>query len=322
MFHIAAIDLISALPIVVCLGVGAAAYWILDQFASSRPRTEERLAQMKDPKSARCSGTEANVKTTDAMVKMLKKASPTLAKPLQSNDTNRDSKLKLRLARAGFRGEASPTIFLGLKFIGLAVGVLFGGGTAVLMGDYTLFSMARAVGLITLLFVAPDVVLWFIGRRRRDAIFRSLPDTLDLLVVCVEAGLGLDQAMRRVAEEMKNTYRALCEEISLANFQLQMGRARTEVLHDLGNRTGVDDVRALTSVLIQAEKFGTGVGLALRTHSDSMRTRRRQIAEEKAAKTAVKLLFPLVLFIFPAIFVILVGPAMISIQEQFAGLTQ
>jgi len=138
------------------------------------------------------------------------------------------------------------------------------------------------------------------------------------LVVCVEAGLGLDQAMRKVSEEMKNTYRVLAKEFALSNFQLQMGRARGEVLHELGLRTGVSDLRSLSGVLIQADKFGSSIAQALRVQSDSMRTRRRQMAEEKAAKTAVKLIFPLVLFIFPGIFVILVGPAAITmVREMF-----
>ncbi len=151
---------------------------------------------------------------------------------------------------------------------------------------------------------------------RKQAIFLALPDALDLMVVCVEAGLGLDQAMRKVAEEMKSTYRVLAEEFALSNFQLQMGRPRAEVLHDLGMRTGVADLRALAAVLIQADKFGSSVAQALRTQSDSMRIRRRQLAEEKAAKTAVKLIFPLVLFIFPGIFVVLVGPAAIMMVRQ------
>jgi tight adherence protein C len=136
------------------------------------------------------------------------------------------------------------------------------------------------------------------------------------MVVCVEAGLGLDQAMRKVADEMKKTYPVLAEEFALANFQLQMGRARAEVLHELGVRTGVADLRTLAGVLIQADKFGSSVAQALRVQSDSMRTRRRQLAEEKAAKTAVKLIFPLVLFIFPGIFVVLVGPAAITMVRQ------
>jgi tight adherence protein C len=160
-----------------------------------------------------------------------------------------------------------------------------------------------------------------IGRRRKQAIFLALPDALDLMVVCVEAGLGLDQAMRRVSEEMRRTYRVLAEEFALSNFHLQMGRPRAEVLHELGLRTGVSDLRGLAAVLIQADKFGSSVAHALRVQSDSMRTRRSQMAEEKAAKTAVKLIFPLVLFIFPGIFVVLVGPAAITmVREMFPAM--
>jgi len=164
-------------------------------------------------------------------------------------------------------------------------------------------------------FYLPSIGLWWLRRKRQMEIFLTLPDALDLLVVCVESGLGLDAAMRKVCEEMKVHAKIIAEELSLANFQLQMGRPRREVLHDLGVRTGVDDVRSLAAILIQADRFGSSIAQALRVQSDSMRTRRKQLAEEKAAKTAVQLIFPLVLFIFPGIFVVLVGPAAIAIME-------
>jgi tight adherence protein C len=177
------------------------------------------------------------------------------------------------------------------------------------------------IGIAGIGFYVPEVILWFFKKSRQDNIFFGLPDALDLMVVCVEAGLGLDQAMRKVSEEMKKTYPVIAEEYGLCNLQLQMGRARNEVLHDLGARTGVDDLKALAAILIQADKFGTSVAQALRVQSDSMRTRRRQMAEEQAAKTAVKLIFPLVLFIFPAIFIVLVGPAAITmINEMFPAM--
>ena len=173
-----------------------------------------------------------------------------------------------------------------------------------------------AVGGLCLGFFVPGVVLSFITKSRQQAIFLGLPDALDLMVVCVEAGLGLDQALRKVAEEMKASHRIVSDEFAIANFQLQMGKERKDVLTELGRRNGVDDLRALSSTIIQAEKFGSSVGRALRVQSDSMRTKRRQIAEEKAAKTAVQLLFPLVIFIFPGIFVVLVGPAAITIMQE------
>jgi tight adherence protein C len=129
----------------------------------------------------------------------------------------------------------------------------------------------------------------------------------------VEAGLGLDAGMRKVAEELYDSAPEMCTEFNMANMQLQMGRPRREVLHDLGIRTGVDDMKALAAILIQADKFGSSIAQALRVQSDTMRVKRRQMAEEKAQQTAVKMIFPLVLFIFPGIFVVLVGPAAIML---------
>jgi tight adherence protein C len=156
------------------------------------------------------------------------------------------------------------------------------------------------------------MVMLILRKARQEKIFLSLPDALDLLVVCVEAGLGLDAGMRRVSEELQDTAPELCSELALCNFQLQMGRPRREVLHDLGVRSGVDDLKALSAILIQADRFGSSIAQALRVQSDTMRVKRSQLAEERAQKTAVKLIFPLVLFIFPGIFVVLVGPAAIS----------
>ena len=158
-----------------------------------------------------------------------------------------------------------------------------------------------------------------IKKKRQESIFLGLPDALDLMVVCVEAGLGLDLAMRRVTTELATSCPVLCEEFAIANFQAQMGRPRKDVLRDLGIRTGVEDMRSVAAVVIQAEKFGSSIGSALRVLSDTMRLKRRQLAEERAAKTAVKIMIPLVLFIFPGVFVVLVGPAGIQISKTMMG---
>jgi tight adherence protein C len=216
----------------------------------------------------------------------------------------------------------APTVFLGLKTICLIVGFLAGGGAMLLTKGTGQEAIMYTIGIAGISFYLPDAVVWFVKKSRQDAIFFGLPDALDLMVVCVEAGLGLDQAMRKVSEEMKKTYTIIADEFALSNLQLQMGRQRAEVLHDLGARTGVDDLKALAAILIQADKFGSSVAQALRVQSDSMRTRRRQRAEEKAAKTAVKLIFPLVIFIFPAIFIVLVGPAAITmVNEMFPAMS-
>jgi tight adherence protein C len=239
---------------------------------------------------------------------------------LQPKDEKEAGKLKTRLSVAGFRSEGAPTAFLGLKFFALIVGLSCGGGGILLWGtDMNAFLRA---GLFACgMFFLPDLIVMYIGSRRKEAVFLGLPDALDLMVVCVEAGLGLDQAMRKVSEEMKKSFGVIAEEFGLCNLQLQMGRTRAEALQELGLRTGVEDLRQLASILIQADKFGSSVAKALRVQSESMRTRRHQIAEEKAAKTAVKLIFPLVLFIFPGIFVVLVGPAGIKMyREMFTAM--
>ncbi len=168
-------------------------------------------------------------------------------------------------------------------------------------------------------FYLPDLLVGSRKKRRGESIFLGLPDALDLMVVCVEAGLGLDAAMRRVTSELAQSCPVICEEFAIANFQLQMGRPRRDVLRDLGIRTGVDDVRSLAAVIIQAEKFGSSIAAALRVQSDAMRLRRRQLAEERAAKTSVKIMIPLIFFIFPGVFVVTVGPAGMHIMTIFGG---
>ncbi len=308
----------TLLPLALFGTFAALAWWALELVAAGKPRELERLDQLKKPRTRRGESEEMLFKKADTVTKVLEKATPALAKPLQPKDEMALGRLKTRLANAGFRGEGAGSIFLGLKFVGLVAGLLLGGSAILAFNGVKQNSLIATVAVAGLFFYLPDLAVALIGRRRKQAIFLALPDALDLMVVCVEAGLGLDQAMRKVSEEMKKTYRILAEEFALANFQLQMGRARGEVLHELGLRTGVSDLRSLSGVLIQADKFGSSIAQALRVQSDSMRTRRRQMAEEKAAKTAVKLIFPLVLFIFPGIFVILVGPAAITmVREMF-----
>jgi tight adherence protein C len=300
-------------------------WFLLDWLSSGKPRAESRLEELREPPRRRGDARAAGRSITrrnDGMARLLEKASPSMAKPLQPKSAEEVGRLRARLNHGGFRGETAPSIFLGLKTICLAVGFVAGGGTMLLSKGVTGEALMYTVGVAGVAFYLPDLALYFVTRMRQDAIFYGLPDALDLMVVCVEAGLGLDQAMRKVSEEMKKTYGVIAEEFGLCNLQLQMGRARHEVLHDLGARTGVDDLKALSAILIQADKFGTSVAQALRVQSDSMRVRRRQLAEEKAAKTAVKLIFPLVLFIFPAIFIVLVGPAAITmINEMFPAMS-
>jgi tight adherence protein C len=158
------------------------------------------------------------------------------------------------------------------------------------------------------------------ARKRQKEITLALPDALDLLVVCVEAGLGLNQGIVRVASEIHHVSVVLAEELHFTNLEIRAGRPRNEALRNLAERTGVEDVRGLVSTLVQAERFGTPIGGALRVHAETLRDKRKQRAREAAAKTTIKLVFPLVFCIFPAMFVVLVGPGAIMIIEALAGI--
>lgn len=166
-------------------------------------------------------------------------------------------------------------------------------------------------------FYFPSFILSHIISSRQQKITESLPDALDLLVVCVEAGLGLNAAVKRVADEFQHTNPILSQEFSLLNLEINAGMEREQALRNLAERTGVEDLASLCAILIQADRFGTSVATALRVQSDTMRTNRRQKLEEKAAKTPVKLVFPLILFIFPALVMVVLGPAVIQLSESF-----
>jgi tight adherence protein C len=161
-------------------------------------------------------------------------------------------------------------------------------------------------------YVLPAVILARLAKKRQHKMRLGLPDALDLLVVSVEAGLGLDQAIQRVGQELSYAHPDLCDELRLINLELRAGKARADALHNLGERTGVEDITSLVAMLVQTDKFGTSVAQSLRVHSETVRTKRRQRAEEAAAKTGVKMVFPLVFCIFPAIWVVTIGPAAIK----------
>jgi tight adherence protein C len=291
------------------------------QFISSDQRTnyDHRLKFLQDISSKGAKST-AKRNRKEEIAKLLEDASPQLAQALQPKTEKEVGALKQRLSEAGFRKENAMAIFLSLRFLSMVICFLLGGGITILITGFNQGALMPVLVSLGFGLMAPNFILDFLVKRRKQQIFRGLPDALDLMVVCVESGLGLDQAMRKVAEEMKKSYREVGEEFGLCNLHLQMGRTRNQVLQELGSRTGVDDLRALGSTLIQADKFGTSIAQALRTQSDTMRTKRQQIAEEKAAKTAVKLIFPLVLFIFPGIFVVLVGPAGIQMARDMLPL--
>ncbi len=303
----------DVLPFVVFVGIVAAAFWVLSMISRRNSQAEDRLDRIGRPKSL--VDLEMSHQSSRQRFNGLKDVFSRLGGAMEPKSDLEKDGIRVKLANAGFRGETAPAVYQGIRL--LCLGLSLPG----VLTAYGVFGMS-SLGLLAMGFCLamglffPTLALNQLRSQRQKEIFLTLPDALDLLVVCVESGLGLDAGLRKVTDEMKGHAIVMTEELALANLQLQMGRPRREVLHDLGVRTGVDDVKALAAILIQADRFGSSIAQALRVQSDSMRTRRRQLAEEKAAATSVKLIFPLVLFIFPAIFVVLCGPAAIQIQKN------
>jgi tight adherence protein C len=225
------------------------------------------------------------------------------------------SALRLQLIQAGYPGQTAVPIYLGARIalpIGLAAASVF---ILSVLGMTSFAGILATIWFAALGYIFPSFLLRSRTTRRQKEMQKALPDALDLLVVCVEAGLGLNQALVRVSEEIERLSPVLSEQLALVNLEIRAGTARDEAFRNMGDRTGLDDIRSLMAMLIQTDRFGTSVATALRVHADTMRTKRRQRAEEAAAKTTIKLVFPLVLFIFPAMFVVILGSAIIQIYE-------
>jgi tight adherence protein C len=307
-----ALTLVDVAPLIVFVAIVAGAWFLMSALTRRATLAEERLARLGRPQSM-ADGLEEGA--DKQRFKGLADAIASLGAAAEGKSDLEKNRLKLQLTNAGFRSDNAPMIYQGLRILCIILFLIPTAGIMLYLKGFSREAVFYIVILAGVAFYLPQIALYLLVSSRKKQVFLTLPDALDLLVVCVESGLGLDAAMRKVTDEMKGHAKVISEEMALANLQLQMGRSRREVLHDLGVRTGVDDMKALAAILIQADRFGSSIAQALRVQSDSMRVRRRQIAEEKAAKTAVQLIFPLVLFIFPAIFVVLVGPAAIQIQR-------
>ena len=223
-----------------------------------------------------------------------------------------------RLAQAGIRRRDAPLLLYGVKIaLAIVLFVVFTMIGAVRSNPILLIALPLLIGALV-----PDMMISRMIQNRKDSIQRALPDALDLAVVSVEAGLGLDQSLVRIGQELRPVYPPLSEELNLYSLEVNAGKKRTDALRNLGLRTDVDDVKSFVTVLIQTDRFGTSVAQSLRVFADTMRTKRRQRAEEHAAKMNIKMIPPLVFFIFPAIFVVVLGPAIIAIVRYLMpGLT-
>lgn len=224
--------------------------------------------------------------------------------------------MQRRLIRSGMRGPNALKIFYGSKVlfgvvVPVAMSLLVAGSAADASNKFVAVLVAVAAG-----FFGPNQYVSMMGKRRQKQIQRGLANSLDLLVVCVESGLGLDQAILQVSKELEHAHPEICEEFMLVNLELKAGKRRVEALRNLAERSTVDDLKKLVAVLIQADRFGTGIAQSLRAHADFMRVQARQIAEEKAAKLGVKLIFPIFFCILPTLFIVTVGPIGVRIVRE------
>ncbi|HAX41523.1 MAG TPA: type II secretion system protein [Solibacterales bacterium] len=226
------------------------------------------------------------------------------------------SVMQRRLVRAGMRNKNALKILYGAKIVmGVALPLLM---TAIVWGTQAdptnkVMAVLAAAGLG---FFGPNEYVSIVARRRQKAIQKALANALDLMVVCVESGLGLDQAILQVAKELDQAHPEISEEFGLVNLELKAGKRRQETLRNLAERAGVEDLKKLVAVLIQADRFGTGIAQSLRAHADFMRVQARQVAEEKAAKLGVKLVFPIFFCILPSLFIVTVGPIAVKIVRE------
>ena len=274
--------------------VGGAALLLMPRRAAAIDRRLEELTAERD-------GEEPPKPRLQSLIGIFKRVGEKAPRSPKEMGT-----LRLRLVQAGFRRDEALTIFFGIRVL-FAIGLFLLFSSSLVMRP----NLAVALGGLGAGYVLPGMVLARLAKARAHRIRLSLADALDLLVVSVEAGLGLDQALTRVGTELAFAYPELSDELKLINLELRAGKPRAEALRNLADRTGVDDLSALVTMLIQTDKFGTSVAQSLRVYSETLRTKRRQRAEEAAAKTGVKMVFPLVFCIFPAIWVVTIGPAAI-----------
>ena len=306
------------LLVVFCIGVSAAFIFLFAMEIA--PRRSQAITQRLDDLQA-AGGQSRSIlqrRRRAEQTEKLKSVVQSFGESIQER-SGAPGALRMRLIQAGYPSASAVPLYMGTKVLlpaALGIGSLL---LLPLLGVSAIKVILGVVYFTGLGYVLPTLIVGMRVRRRQKEMQRALPDALDMLVVSVEAGLGLNQAMVRVADEIYRLSPVLSEQMTLVNLEIRAGTAREEALRNLADRTGMADIASLTGMLIQTDRFGTSVAQALRIHADTMRTKRRQRAEEAAAKTTIKLIFPLVFCIFPALFVVILGPALIQIIQALKG---
>jgi tight adherence protein C len=304
--------LIITISTFVCISLGMmGVYWLLYRPQSA---ATERLKRLGKTNAGFAPTAAVSIEDTGRGSELAERLASPLSR-LVPPSAAEVKKLQKQLMHAGFRSANAPIIFRGIQVIALAsfpavVALVCAILARPLSSALLWILMAFVIG-----FFLPRYVLRRMIRSRQQLVRWGLADALDLMVISVEAGLGLNAAMVRVSSELKEVHPDICEEFELANLEIRVGRERDEALRNLAERTGVDDLQSLVAMLIQTDKFGTSIARAIRVFSDSLRTKRRQRAEQAAQKAAVKLLFPLACFLFPTLFIAILGPAALTMMD-------
>ena len=307
---------IIAISTFVCISLGMlGVYWLLYKPQSA---ATERLRRMSGTKEATVVNSQVAVLPDDgAAADIAQRLAQPLNKLLPVSATEA-KKLQKQLMHAGFRSAEAPMVFRAIHIASMAGFPLFVAGVCAVTARPLNSALIFIIGAFVAGFFLPRFFLGKMIKKRQRLIRWGLADALDLMVVSVEAGLGLNAAMLRVATELRDVHPPVASEFELANLEIRVGRERDEALRNLAERTGVDDLHSLVAMLIQTDKFGTSIARGLRVFSDSLRTKRRQRAEQEAQKAAVKLLFPLACFLFPTLFIAILGPAVLNLIDVLA----
>jgi tight adherence protein C len=311
--------IIIAISTFVCISLGLlGVYWLLYKPQSA---ATERLRRLGGSEGIATAGTQAAAVIPDDNpgAELAQRLASPLNKILPPSATEARRTQKL-LMQAGYRSPEAAVIYRGIHVASMAsIPVITAGVTTYFAQAFSTVLIAVMIAFVMGFFLPPFFLKRTISKRQRELRW-GLADALDLMVVSVEAGLGLNAAMMKVSSELKDVHMAVASEFELANLEIRVGRDRDEALRNLAERTGVDDLRSLVAMLIQTDKFGTSIAKGLRVFSDSLRTKRRQRAEQEAQKAAVKLLFPLACFLFPTLFIAILGPAALNLMDVLGNM--
>lgn len=309
--------LIIAVSTFVCITLGmVGVYWL---FMRPQSAATERLRRLGQTSSTASGGTTVSLADDNAGEKFTERIAEPINRLLPVSATEAE-KLQKKLMHAGFRSRNAPLIYRSIQLLSMASFPAAVGLFCAIMARPLSSAVFWILAAFVVGFFAPRYILGRMIRSRQLRIRWGLADALDLMVISIEAGLGLNAAMLKVSSELNKVHVDISQEFELANLEIRVGRERDEALRNLAERTGVDDLRSLVAMLIQTDRFGTSIAKAIRVFSDSLRTKRRQRAEQAAQKAAVKLLFPLACFLFPTLFIAILGPALIQLMDTLGHL--